>query len=118
MRYAVIENNKVANIVIATPEVAAKRGWVECPEGVSIGWSFDGAGVPIEPAPDLEEIARIARVQRDNLLTESDVMVLPDRWAAMTTEQQSAWAAYRQALRDIPQQDDFPDTVVWPTQPE
>jgi hypothetical protein len=30
----------------------------------------------------------------------------------------SAWAAYRQALRDVPSQAGFPWTVQWPTQPE
>ena len=30
----------------------------------------------------------------------------------------SAWATYRQALRDVPQQDGFPWDVTWPTQPE
>ena len=30
----------------------------------------------------------------------------------------STWAAYRQALRDVPSQAGFPWTVQWPTQPE
>jgi hypothetical protein len=30
---------------------------------------------------------------------------------------QAAWAAYRQALRDITSQDGFPFSVQWPTQP-
>lgn len=30
----------------------------------------------------------------------------------------SAWATYRQALRDVPSQAGFPWTVQWPTQPE
>lgn len=28
------------------------------------------------------------------------------------------YAPYRQALRDVPAQSGFPNTVVWPTQPE
>jgi len=28
------------------------------------------------------------------------------------------YAPYRQTLRDVPAQSGFPDTVVWPTQPE
>jgi len=39
------------------------------------------------------------------------------RWAALTPEQQQAWADYRQALLDVPQQDGFPHDVVWPTKP-
>ena len=28
------------------------------------------------------------------------------------------WATYRQALRDVPSQAGFPNTIVWPTEPE
>lgn len=118
MRYAVIENNVVVNIAIATPEVAAERGWLECPDGVGIGWTFDGVGEALPPAPDTERKSTLARMQRDALLNESDTAVLPDRWAAMTQEQQAAWATYRQALRDVPQQAGFPWDTQWPTQPE
>lgn len=47
MRYAVIENNKVVNIVLATPAFAQEQGWVECPENVNIGWDYsDGTATP------------------------------------------------------------------------
>jgi hypothetical protein len=118
MKYAVIENGVVTNVAVATPEVAAERGWVECPPGVGIGWTFDGAGEPLPPPPDVEGESARVRAERDRLLVESDVMVLPDRWAAMTQEQQAAWATYRSALRDIPQQTGFPWGVEWPQQPE
>ena len=39
------------------------------------------------------------------------------RWAALDAEQQQAWADYRQALLDVPQQAGFPHEVVWPTKP-
>jgi len=31
---------------------------------------------------------------------------------------QAAWATYRQALRDVPQQAGFPSDINWPTTPE
>lgn len=37
-----------------------------------------------------------------------------DKGAAAT---KSAWTSYRAALRNVPQQNGFPDTVIWPTQP-
>jgi hypothetical protein len=53
------------------------------------------------------------------LTTEVDPIVSnPLRWAALTAEQQQAWADYRQALLDVPTQDGFPHDVVWPTKPE
>ena len=117
MRYAIIEDGKVVNFAVATPEYAAAMGWVECPEGIDIGWSFDGVGDPVAPPVNLEALASSARAQRNGLLADSDLQVLPDRWAAMTTEQQAAWATYRQALRDLPQQAGFPVTIVWPVKP-
>jgi hypothetical protein len=33
-------------------------------------------------------------------------------------ENQAAWAAYRQSLRDISTQAEFPNTVNWPVEPE
>jgi hypothetical protein len=69
--------------------------------------------------PTTEELAANARGQRDNLLAELDSIVgNPLRWASFTTEQQTAWANYRQALLDVPQQADFPNTINWPTKPE
>ena len=57
------------------------------------------------------------RRQRDELLRESDVSVLPDRWATMPTETQTAWSVYRQALRDLPATTVDALNPVWPTKP-
>lgn len=67
---------------------------------------------------ELYFMALSKRQERDNLLAASDVMVLPDRWAALSAEKQQAWSAYRQALRDVPQQPGFPENVTWPIKPE
>jgi len=55
MKYAIIAKGIVTNIAVADPEFAAEHGWIECPEGVDIGWSFDGqtATPPVEiPQPE------------------------------------------------------------------
>ena len=39
------------------------------------------------------------------------------RWAALDADTQATWAAYRQALLDVPQQAGFPDNVTWPEKP-
>lgn len=58
------------------------------------------------------------RGERDNLLVEVDAFVgNPLRWATLSAEQQGAWADYRQALLDVPQQAGFPNDVVWPVKP-
>jgi hypothetical protein len=117
MRYAVIENGKVVNIAAATPEFSASQGWVECPDIVNIGWSYDGRNL-IPPPRDIENEWNQIRTRRNALLVQSDAAVLPDRWATMTPENQQTWSTYRQALRDIPQSFSDPKDVVWPTKPE
>ena len=52
------------------------------------------------------------RSERDQKLKDTDWMGMSD--VTMSTE----WATYRQALRDIPSQDGFPNTITWPTEPE
>jgi hypothetical protein len=53
------------------------------------------------------------RTERDTKLTESDWTQVAD-----VPVDQAAWATYRQALRDIPDQAGFPNTINWPTKPE
>ena len=57
------------------------------------------------------DAAAKARKIRDDLLIETDWLGLSD------VTMSSAWATYRQALRDVPEQDDFPHTITWPDKP-
>jgi hypothetical protein len=55
--------------------------------------------------------AEAARRERDRLLSDVD-------WSAGTDVNMSEeMAAYRQALRDVPQQAGFPENINWPTKP-
>ena len=58
------------------------------------------------------EFAANARNQRDTLLTQTDWTQVAD-----APVDKAAWAAYRQALRDVPQQAGFPVTITWPEKP-
>jgi hypothetical protein len=53
------------------------------------------------------------RFYRNNYLSQSDWTQLSD-----SSANKSAWASYRQALRDIPQNFSKPEDVTWPAQPE
>jgi hypothetical protein len=53
------------------------------------------------------------RKERNNLLTQSDWTQLSD-----SSADKVAWASYRQALRDIPQNFSNPEDVTWPAKPE
>ena len=73
-------------------------------------------------APTAEELVaeKAEEVRRDRnfqLAMMDQTVSNPLRWAAMSTEKQNEWTAYRQALLDVPQQSGFPDTVTWPEIP-
>jgi hypothetical protein len=54
------------------------------------------------------------RKQRDILLSETDILVLADRWEKLSTTQKQKLSTYRQSLRDLPQTYEFSYDVVWP----
>ena len=56
--------------------------------------------------------AERARAERNTKLASSDWTQLPDSSADAT-----AWATYRQALRDLPSTDGWPHNITWPTNP-
>jgi hypothetical protein len=60
-----------------------------------------------------EKPAKDAREKRDLLLKESDWTQLSD----VKLSNISVWNAYRQLLRDIPQQLGFPQSIDWPVKP-
>lgn len=78
-----------------------------------VGWLWDGSQftAPPAPAPTWDDV----RAERDLLLGKSDWTVLAD--APLTAAQKTAWKAYRQQLRDLPQTYDDPEDVTWPTAP-
>lgn len=68
------------------------------------------------PPPTLEQQAVAVRAERDARLEETDLIII--RCAETSEPVPDEWKTYRQALRDIPQQANFPDDVIWPEQPE
>ena len=57
-------------------------------------------------------LAESIRSKRNQLIADTDHMLLPDY--PITSEQLIAVKAYRQELRDIPEQSGFPTNVIWP----
>ncbi|RQO63108.1 hypothetical protein DBR47_00610 [Paucibacter sp. KBW04] len=79
----------------------------------SEGAFFSPEALPSAPISD-EVLALRVRAQRSAAIAASDWTQLPDN--ALTAAQKSAWANYRQALRDLPQQSGFPH-VAFPAAP-
>ena len=55
------------------------------------------------------------RMYRNELLSRCDWTQIGD--VPFTAEEKNTWTAYRQALRDLPQEFGSPDDVVFPEQP-
>lgn len=87
----------------ATPSLVA-GAW-------TLGWSTsDKTAEEVQEYDDNQ--ATTVRAERDGLLAQSDWTQVADAPVDST-----AWATYRQALRDITDQAGFPNDINWPTQP-
>jgi hypothetical protein len=68
------------------------------------------------PEPTSEELAKRARERRDILLAETDYLLMPDYPVSEETLEEVK--AYRQALRDLPEQAGFPQNISFPEKPK
>ena len=92
-------------------------------DGTLVKFGFTTADFPDAPVPEKpdynpderarEQEANEVRTQRDALLAETDWTQVAD--APVDAQ---AYADYRQALRDVPQQSGFPGDIDWPEAPE
>lgn len=107
-----------ATFISSAPESAVL---VPCPDksGASsleglIG-CLDFYGFPKGELKTDEEYAAEAREKRNALIAETDFMAMPDY--PLDEEKKAAVLAYRQALRDVPEQAGFPRQIDWPVKP-
>lgn len=99
----------VVNATTDDNRTDAPEGW-QAHDTAQIGWVFNGQDfVAPEPVPPTAEEVR---AERDGLLAASDWTQVAD-----APVDQTAWAAYRQALRDVPDQVGFPQSIIWPVAP-
>lgn len=92
--------------------------WVETDEPLPIGVAqWDGSKwIELDEYPvDLIALERAARQKRDSLIAETDWLVVKSM--ELNQNIPAAWELYRQALRDVPQQETFPAQIVWPERP-
>ena len=117
--------NKIRHLY--TSAITDDFSLVDAGEGVYIEfWNIEKLGV--EPTlasldaqiSDAEIEAKMMwrkiRKERNQLLKDSDYIMVSD--ITITTEKKEEWTTYRQSLRDIPQDYDSPDEVVYPDKPE
>lgn len=85
----------------------------QCLSGKEIMPDANGYPVAVERVRSDDELAKEIRVKRNVLLSDSDWTQLQD--SQLSDEQRQIWQNYRQLLRDIPQQINFPKQVTWPS---
>jgi hypothetical protein len=88
-------------------------GWKKRPPKNNVWEVWDGQTSKWVDARDTAFYAAEVKAKRQQLLSASDWTQLPD--VPLVTKE--AWAAYRQALRDITEQTSYPQEVVWPNPP-
>jgi len=108
--------------LIAQPDVSdvthrvAGGAIVELPARPSPRHEFDHASAAWVDHGQLPNAqAGRARARRDAELSASDKTQLLDY--PISPEQRTAWAAYRAALRAVPDQPGFPTAIDWPARP-
>ena len=112
----VLEDYNVRIVTLTTPpEVAYNQDLSESVALIDGVWTqqwslVDASAEDVAARNDAQ--SRTVRSYRNDLLAESDWTQLAD-----ATADKTAWASYRQALRDVPNQAGFPHNITWPTTP-
>ncbi|WP_256573558.1 phage tail assembly chaperone [Pseudomonas sp. B14(2017)] len=123
--WALVVNGAVREIAQIDPAGRFHESlvWAPCPEAVQVGWSFDGEKFA---PPAMLATDRIAaeRAWRDGEISSSEWLVNRhrdeldmQRATTITAEQFAELLVYRQALRDWPQTEAFPDMQQRPEPP-
>jgi hypothetical protein len=110
-----IENDVIVNIVLVD-SVDSLPNLIEATEHASIGWVYDGASFT---NPNHETQSDIITPLKASIRDKRNLLLSKSDWTqvAGAPVDQAAWETYRQALRDIPAQEGFPNEVTWPVEP-
>jgi hypothetical protein len=74
--------------------------------------------VTVQDQIDAKVAADNAALEATERATRDDLLKATDHYGLSDVSMTDAMTAYRQALRDVPQQQGFPQTITWPTKPE
>lgn len=94
------------NVLISDTEVSEVNGWTY----------LKGYAPKKTEEQKLDELATEIRNKRNLLLTETDYLLMPDY--PISEKNLEKVKEYRQQLRDITKQENFPETVVFPDFPK
>ena len=97
-------------MAITKPQLPPKAGYVEVEVDGQRRYRSIETGLLLG-----EQNAETIRARRDALLAACDWTQMPD--SPLSEEEKAAYQTYRQALRDVPQQEGSPENVTWPEEP-
>ena len=124
MKYAVVENQTVVNVVVSDPAFAQSQGWIEIFNNAGIGWSYiDGQFIepPPKPLPIPEQIA-FNKQQAELLLQQTDWTATVDinnpEYSNPYLGNQHEFLAYRSAIRQIAITPPETPIIDWPVKPD
>jgi len=112
---------KIISIVDSTdmPEAPDGYGYVDCEYSVDELYKYEVVSgvIQLKPQSEIDNIEQTEawyrlRIKRDQILSHCDWTQVPD-----APVNQTEWATYRQALRDLPENTADPANPTWPTQP-
>ena len=106
---ALIQATRIIELSVAEFPVHSDLQWVDVADDTTTQDTYVNDAVVKYTEPSLTWAA--IRQQRNILLAASDYTQVAD-----APGDTSAWATYRQALRDIPSQSDV-DNITWPQEP-
>jgi hypothetical protein len=114
MRAHVLSGNLITNTIIVS-ELEANM--IDAEIGGAIGDEYNATTNTFTPSEGkITQAEQRERMLRDALLSETD------KWVAISAEAGQPLAtdkaAYRQALRDLPEQEGWPFNITWPEKPE
>tara|TARA_R110000824_G_scaffold153048_1_gene324556 strand:+ start:1019 stop:1489 length:471 start_codon:yes stop_codon:yes gene_type:complete len=107
-------STNLKEVKMAAPVQDANGNWVESYEEVDM---FSG---PTKADDEAAHIARLVAAKEESIRVKRNQKLLNSDWTQVLDAPgyREVWATYRQALRDVPQQTEFPTTVDWPVEPQ
>lgn len=114
MRAHILSGNVISNTIIIDE---LEPGMLDASIGGAIGDEYDAETGTFKPSEGkIAATANSQRILRNALLAETD------KWVAIAAEKGEALspekAAYRQALRDLPEAEGWPFKITWPINPD
>ena len=115
-------STNLKEVKMAAPVQDANGNWVESYEEVDMfSDTTDEAGVITTKAEhETAYTARLVAAKEESIRVQRNQKLLNSDWTQVLDAPgyREVWATYRQALRDVPQQTEFPTTVDWPVEPQ